>query len=113
MLAEKQGVLGPLLVAVVFSLGVFEEVGHLHLDGVVQVLLDLGELPSRAREEEGVQNVLVVKLLLRVLPLNEVCYVLEDLVPAVLGNDLAEVGFNVVINLIFFKLRAHLLKTLI
>ena len=56
---------------------------------------------------------LVVELLLRVLPLDEVCYVLEDLVPAVLRNDLAEVGVNVVINLIFLKLRAHLLKTLI
>ena len=56
---------------------------------------------------------LVVELLLRVLPLDEVCYVLEDLVPAVLRNDLAEVGVNVVINLIFLKLRAHLLQALI
>jgi hypothetical protein len=47
---------------------------------------------------------LVIELLLRVLPLDEVCDVLEDLVTAVLGNDLPEVGVNVVINLVFLKL---------
>ena len=47
---------------------------------------------------------LVVELLLRVLPLDEVCYVIEDLDTAVLGNYLPEVGVNVVVNLIFLKL---------
>jgi hypothetical protein len=56
---------------------------------------------------------LVIELLLRVLPLDEVCDVLEDLVPAVLGNDLPEVGVNVVINLVFLKLRAHFLQALL
>lgn len=56
---------------------------------------------------------LVVELLLRVLPLDEVSYVLENLATAVLGNDLAEVGVNVIVNLVFLKLRVHLLKALI
>ena len=50
---------------------------------------------------------LIIELLLRVLPFDEVRYVLEDLVPAVLGNDLTEVGVNVVLNLIFLKFCTH------
>ena len=56
---------------------------------------------------------LVVELLLRVLPLDEVCYVIEDLDTAVLGNNLPEVGVNVIVNFIVLKLRAHLLQALI
>ena len=41
LLTEILGVEGALMVAVVFSLGVLHEVGDLHLDGVVEVLLDL------------------------------------------------------------------------
>ncbi len=56
---------------------------------------------------------LIIELLLRVLPLDEVCYVLENLVTAVPGNDLTEVGVNVVINLIFVKFCTHFLQTLL
>jgi hypothetical protein len=48
--------------------------------------------------------VLVIELLLRVLPLDEVCDVLEDIITAALGNDLPEVGVNVVMDLVFLKL---------
>jgi hypothetical protein len=48
--------------------------------------------------------VLVIELLLRVLPLDEVCDVLEDLITAALGNDLPEVGVNVILNLVFLKM---------
>jgi hypothetical protein len=41
LLTEILGVEGALMVAIVFSLGILHEVGHLHLDGVVEVLLDL------------------------------------------------------------------------
>jgi hypothetical protein len=113
LLTEILGVQGALMVVIVFSLGILHEVGHLHLDGMVQILLDLWKLPRRAREEQKVQNMLVIELLLRVLPLDEVCDVLEDLVTAVLGNDLPEVGVNVVINLVFLKLWAHFLQALL
>lgn len=56
---------------------------------------------------------LVIELLLRVLPLDEVCDVLEDLVTAALGNDLPEVGVNVVMNLVFLKLGTHFLQALL
>ena len=56
---------------------------------------------------------LVIELLLRVLPLDEVCDVLEDLVTAALRNDLPEVGVNVVFNLVFLKLGAQFLQALL
>lgn len=56
---------------------------------------------------------LVIELLLRVLPLDEVCYVLENLMTAVLRNDLPEVGVNVVINFVFLKLCAHFFQAVL